>query len=255
SALAQPAGFVPLAQKRFTYPGGIPYKVDTDVGLIRGDQKGYNICNSTTEGPASLCQTALFNSLDDFCFWAPAEPGHTVGEIEGEMIAWCTKAGHGARVIPPGTLQGVQFMKTPDYVQVSGFMDQTKINMIKGDAGGEMDPHGADRRGNPMGGIMFTQSFNGSWVQIEQWHNFMGNDHFCLKACDPAGRDDARFCEHIFDTIGCGGNAPSNAQRDVYESCAGENQDFPPSPRIPTSSSCSQFKSADIYGGCTTVPV
>ena len=39
---------------------------------------------------------------------------------------------------------GVQFVKSPDYIQVTGFMDQTKINMLRGDAGGEMDPHGAD---------------------------------------------------------------------------------------------------------------
>ena len=39
---------------------------------------------------------------------------------------------------------GVQFVKSPDYIQVTGFMDQTKINMVRGDAGGEMDPHGAD---------------------------------------------------------------------------------------------------------------
>jgi hypothetical protein len=41
-----------------------PYKVDTDVGLPRGEQIGYNICNSTTEGPQSLCQTLIINSLD-----------------------------------------------------------------------------------------------------------------------------------------------------------------------------------------------
>lgn len=34
-------------------------------------------------------------------------------------------------------------MKTPDYVQVVGFIDQTKINIADGDYGGEMDPHGA----------------------------------------------------------------------------------------------------------------
>lgn len=60
------------------------------------------------------------------------------------MVAWCTQPGHGARVIPPGAITGVQFVKSPDYVQVSGFMDQTQINMLAGDAGGEMDPHGAD---------------------------------------------------------------------------------------------------------------
>ncbi len=61
------------------------------------------------------------------------------------MVAWCTQPGHGGRVFVDGTITGVQFTKAPDYVQVVGFMDQTKMNMVAGDAGGEMDPHGADR--------------------------------------------------------------------------------------------------------------
>lgn len=80
----------------------------------------------------------------DFCLWAPIDPNSSVGVVEGEMVAWCTKPGRGTRVIPAGTLQGVQFMKTPDYVQVVGFIYQTKINLAAGDDGGEMDPHGAD---------------------------------------------------------------------------------------------------------------
>lgn len=72
-------------------------------------------------------------------------PGKTVGEIEGQMVAWCTKPGHGTRVMHDGTITGVQLTRTPDYIQVVGFMDQTKIDMVKGDAGGEMDPHGADK--------------------------------------------------------------------------------------------------------------
>lgn len=68
-----------------------------------------------------------------------------MGEIEGEMVAWCTQPGHGTRVMSDGTLTGVQFTKAPDYVQVWGFIkDQSSINMVPGDAGGEMDPHGAD---------------------------------------------------------------------------------------------------------------
>lgn len=35
-------------------------------------------------------------------------------------------------------------MKTADYVQVVGFIDQTKINLAADDFGGELDPHGAD---------------------------------------------------------------------------------------------------------------
>lgn len=36
-------------------------------------------------------------------------------------------------------------MRTPDYVQVVGFIDQTKINLAADDSGGELDPHGAVR--------------------------------------------------------------------------------------------------------------
>ncbi|CAA7265622.1 unnamed protein product [Cyclocybe aegerita] len=249
-------GIVPLADKRFTYDN-IPYRVDTDVGQPRGEQKGYNICNSTTEGPSSLCQTAFINSLDDFCLWAPAEPGHTVGDIEGEMIAWCTKPGHGTRVIPDGTILGVQFTKSPDYVQVVGFMDQTKINMIAGDAGGEMDPHGADRRGNPMGGLLFTNAWTGGMIQAVEWHNFNGANIFCLKACDPRGPRAPQMCEHIYDTQGCGFNAPSNVRNGTFESCASDSQSPPGQgpPVAPASSQCSTYESTAIYGASASVTV
>ena len=80
----------------------------------------------------------------DFCLWAPSVSNKTVGEAEGEMVAWCSKPGHGTRLIPAGALTGVQFLKTPDYIQIVGFIDQTKVNIAGGDYGGEMDPHGAD---------------------------------------------------------------------------------------------------------------
>ncbi|KDR69389.1 hypothetical protein GALMADRAFT_145439 [Galerina marginata CBS 339.88] len=275
----------PLASKGpFSYPSGIPYKVDTDVGLIRGNQLGYNICNSTTEGQTSLCQTSFLNALDDFCLWAPAEPGHNVGDIEGSMIAWCTKPGHGTRLIPDGALTGVQFMKTPDYVQVVGFIDQTLINMKKEDYGGEMDPHGADLRGNPMGGILFSNAFTGQYLQAVEWHNFIGSSSFCLKACSPSSPNAAHFCEHIYDRIGCAYNAPSHALPGVFESCAGENQDFPGiytvtdangkgqvmtytqppeslgpitsvpyTARVPASSECVRVESQSVYTGLPSV--
>lgn len=49
-AQLDPAVTKPLALKRFQYPNGIPYKVDTDPGTVRGPQAGYNKCNGTTEG-------------------------------------------------------------------------------------------------------------------------------------------------------------------------------------------------------------
>jgi hypothetical protein len=273
------SGFVPLASQSFTYTA-LPYRADPNGGE-RGTQTGYNICNSTTQGQESLCQTAIINSLDDFCLWGPPEPNSVIGNVEGEAVAWCTKAGHGTRVIPAGALTGVQFIKTPDYVQVTGRIVQNLINIAANDDGGEMDPHGADQRGNPLGGLLFSNAFSGSsggtnYVQAIEWHNFMGGGVFCLKACDPTRPDARRYCEHIYDRIGCAYNAPAAYVDQVFESCQGESQDFPGiytgangqvttyqqpaeslgaitlvpySARIPASSSCVAAVSSVIYQG------
>ena len=80
----------------------------------------------------------------DFCLWAPPKPDSTIADTEGEEVAWCTKPGRGTHIIPPNALTGVQFMRTPDYLQVVGFIDQMLVNIQQGDEGGELDPHGAD---------------------------------------------------------------------------------------------------------------
>lgn len=264
----------PLASKVFNSPDELPYKVDTDTGLIRGLQAGYNRCNGTTENQESMCQTAYFNGPEDFCIWGPSEPDSIVANTEGEMVAWCTKPGHGTRLIPAGALTGLQWIKTPDYVQAVGFMDQTAINIKADDWGGEMDPHGADLRGNPMGGVVFSSAFGGM-KQVIEWHNFIGGGRFCYKACDPAGPNAAHYCEHVFDRIGCDYNIPNAAKDGVFESCKGDNQDFPGvytengqvmtykqppeelgaistmpyQPRVPASSECSSFTSSAVYTG------
>jgi len=223
----------------------------------------------------------MLNSIDDFCLWGPPEPNSLIGNTEGEAVAWCTKPGRGTRLIPQGALTGVQFMRTPAYVQVVGFIKQDQINIAAKDDGGEMDPHGADRRGNPLGGLIFSNAFpsnngnNNTYQQVVEWHNFMGANQFCLKACDPAGADDDKFCEHIFDRIGCAYNAPAAYVDGVFEACQGENQDFPGiytsngqvmtytqpaeslgaittmpyDPKIPASSNCVKFQSAQLYSG------
>ena len=81
--------------------------------------------------------TSSFTDADDFCLWAPPTPsGGSIGDTERSEVAWCTKSGYGTRVIPDGTLTGVHFVKTKDYVQVTGVGDFTKINVQKGDYGG-----------------------------------------------------------------------------------------------------------------------
>lgn len=98
------------------------------------DQVGTNACG-TTSTQTSMCQTMWMNNADDFCLWAPPTVGN-IGDTEREEVAWCTKAGRGTRVIPDGTLFGVHFVRTPDYVQITGVGDFTKINVAPGDAGG-----------------------------------------------------------------------------------------------------------------------
>jgi len=274
------SAIVPLASKHFDY-NNLPYQADPDNG-IRGTQSGYNRCNSTTENQQSLCQTSIVNSVDDFCLWAPPTGPTTIGETEHEEVAWCTKPGHGSRLIPSGALWGVQFMRTPDYVQVVGFIDQRFINLSPDDYGGELDPHGADFRGNPLGGLMYSTAFSQdkkTFEQVIEWNNFMGGSVFCLKACDPAGPNAAHFCEHIYDRIGCAYNSPNNAQNGTFEACDGDNQDYPgiytdPSgtvqtytqppeslgaistipytPKVPASSNCVTYTSSAIYAALPT---
>ncbi|KAK4051917.1 hypothetical protein OIV83_002622 [Microbotryomycetes sp. JL201] len=257
AVLAQDA----LVDKRFEW-NNLPNQADTSDGE-RGRQTGYNRCNSTTEGPTSLCQTAHIVSVDDFCLWAPREPNGIVGNVEGEMVAWCTKPGYGTRLIPAGALTGVQFMKTPHYLQ----------------------------RGNPLGGLVFTPSFgqnastltpgqdaanviNGTgWQQVIRWHNFMGANQFCFKACDPSYEGDYRLCEHVYDRVGCNVNAPAAYREGAFESCLGDDQlppgvyvgadgatstwyqpgegtaigELPYTPAIPASSQCTTYRSEEIF--------
>ena len=72
--------------------------------------------------------------------YGPPDPNSTIGEEEGESVAFCTKAGYGTRMIPPGALKGVQTVLTPDYFVVAGAIDQSLINIRSDDSGGELDP-------------------------------------------------------------------------------------------------------------------
>jgi hypothetical protein len=67
------------------------------------------------------------------------------------LTVWYLQSGYGTRVMPEGTVSGAHFVKTPDFVQVTGVGDFTKINILKNDpgGGGELDPHGADGNGEP----------------------------------------------------------------------------------------------------------
>jgi len=221
-------GDIPLYLKRFTWPN-LPYQADTGNGP-RGTQQGYNRCNATTQNQDSMCQTTLINSIQEFCLWGAAKPDSIVGNIEGEMVAYCTTKKFGTRLIPAGAITGVQVTRTPGYIQAVGFIDQTALNLQANDTGGEEDPHGADQRGNPLGALMYSSAFNTPggppYTQVIEWSYFIGAGVFCYKACDPAGPNAPQLCQHIYDRIGCTYNAPAHYEsiNGTFTSCQGENQ-------------------------------
>ncbi|KAJ7589816.1 carbohydrate-binding module family 13 protein [Mycena floridula] len=196
----------------------VGYHISALPATTEAGQTGINNCG-TTSSTTSKCQTAWINSADDFCLWAPPSTG-TIGDTERDEVAWCTKSGRGTRTIPNGSLKGVHFVQTPDYVQVTGVGDFTSLNIPRGDSGGELDPHGADGNGNPIGGLVFGNTF-GTALQYHEWTNFISDSEFCFRAC--TGANAARNCQHIYDVMGCFWNMPANYDAGVFENCKGDD--------------------------------
>jgi len=138
------------------------------------------------------------------------------------VVSWCSKSGYGTRLIPAGTVKGAHFVQTPDYVQITGMGDFTSMNIPAGDAGGELDPHGATGNGNPVGGLVFSGAFNnGQLQQLHEWTSFMSATIFCIRACKEGPRA-PELCEHIYDVMGCAWNMPGNYDVGTFENCKGD---------------------------------
>jgi len=182
-------------------------------------QSGTNHCGKGASS-SSKCQNVIINGVDDFCLYGPPNGG-SIGNTERVEVAYCLKSGYGTRQFPNGTIKGAHFVKTPEYVQITGWGDFTKIGIKHGDAGGELDPHGADGNGNPIGGLVFGNSY-GKMQQYPEWTNFMSATEFCIRACNPASPNAKKFCAHRYDVMGCGWNMPGNYAQGVFESCVGE---------------------------------
>ncbi|GAA5956963.1 hypothetical protein JCM3765_006653 [Sporobolomyces pararoseus] len=184
-------------------------------------QIGHNNCG-TNDSQDSMCQTVMINSVEDFCLWAPPNPNSEIGETEAEEVAWCTASGHGARLMPQGTIHSAHMLVTPHYTQITGTGDFTKINVKAGDSGGELDPHGATGDGNPAGGLVFYQG-----AQIQEWNSFISDSEFCIRICPTNDPDAWQWCQHIYDVQGCSWNQPGN-YGDGFDTCQGDSTDLPP---------------------------
>ncbi|GAA5825766.1 hypothetical protein JCM11251_000363 [Rhodosporidiobolus azoricus] len=270
---------LPLTEYSYSY-GSQPYQVNP-YASGRGPQSGYNICNSTTSGPDSQCQTAILNNASDFCLWgSPTTTANgTIGDVEAAVVAYCTNDKFGARVIPAGAITGLQVMHTSQYIQWTGHIDMTALNLQADDSGGELDPHGADLAGNPLGGLVYSTGLpsgdNKTELQVVEWNNFVGSGTFCFKLCDPSATDN--YCQNKFDLLGCSYNMPAAYEDNVFLECDGDLQDvvgtytgadgqrttwsqpeslpatttLPWTPRIPASSNCVTYQSSELFAQST----
>lgn len=265
----------PLALLNFSYPTGLPYQAVPD-NYVRGTQSGYNICNSTTENQQSECQTAVVNNIADFCLFAPSKPNSTIADTEGEEVAWCTKPGHGGRIIPPGTFTGIQVLNTTQYRQIIAFTNQVNIDISPTDFGGELDPNGQDLNGNPMGGLLYSTAFSPdglTYEQVHSWNMFIGGNITGIKICDEAGTNPTGYCRNTLDRLGIVYNMPNAAKDGVFEVCDADLMQLPGvytsngqtitysqpdeslgpittvpyTPTVPASSNCQTFKSSDLF--------
>ncbi|GAA5971824.1 hypothetical protein JCM8115_001395, partial [Rhodotorula mucilaginosa] len=117
-ALAAFCGAIEHTQAAIVDPYKLPHKSEPG-------QYGYNDCGKHGDSPSAKCQTLWINSVNDFCLYAPPKKA-TIGDWESYEVSWCTKAGHGARLIPAGALKSAHFIKTDRYIQITGTGDFTK---------------------------------------------------------------------------------------------------------------------------------
>jgi hypothetical protein len=149
-------------------------------------------------------------------------------------------------LIPPNTFTGVQLLYAKNYIQIVAYLNQANVNLDPTDPGGELDPHGADEQGNPLGGIIFTNGFKDNaaqfasrvkghqnntapYQQVVEWVQFIGNNLMCMKLCNPAGPNAAELCNHIYDEIGCTYNAVADYSKinGTYEVCDSDDMTPP----------------------------
>ncbi|RXK35734.1 hypothetical protein M231_07023 [Tremella mesenterica] len=195
-------------------------------------------------------------SHDDFCLYGPTDPFNYIWNTGTNVVSWCSKAGHGTRLIPDGTLHGVTYVKAQSWMQVSGTGDFTKINIAPGDAGGQFDPGKA-----PAGANVYTSNDNQA---ASSWVTLISDSIFCLRVCtNPA------FCPNTYDQMGCyfllGNSVGSDGQ---WQDCSSDDGDPPgvvngvtytqgqdptPSPTAPALSGCSNGGS--VANGQTPPPL
>ncbi|KAI9252667.1 hypothetical protein BY458DRAFT_559179 [Sporodiniella umbellata] len=128
---------------------------------------------------ASYAQAAYpittIKGQDNFCIFLPPKPGLEVAVNENNGIPFCSKKNTvpKATVFPSGFITTAHYLKTSQYVQITGFFDRTKYNLQESDGGGQYDNHA---HGKPVG------------AQCEGYNYFVNLiepdiQRFCIRCC------------------------------------------------------------------------
>ncbi|TBU28068.1 hypothetical protein BD311DRAFT_865698 [Dichomitus squalens] len=129
----------------------------------------------------------IANSIDDFCFFSPQQPGvqSTIGppSVKRGPTACSLDTEPKPFSLTPSPAHTLS--SPPDCVKVTGVGDLTKVNVLQSDSGGELDPHAAggnDDTGIPIGRLVASSVFGGVVQQIHEWTNFMDYESLCIRA-------------------------------------------------------------------------
>jgi hypothetical protein len=130
-----------------------------------------------------------------FCSFLPTLPGQSISDSEGSAIAFCTQESQNAQgsiIFPTGFIKTAHFLKTDDYVQITGTMDPSKYHLDPSDGGGQYDtnaPSGAECTG-----------YN-NFVNLVEPDNGL----YCIRCCKETSN-----CKVGQSTVGCNSIVPGD---------------------------------------------
>ncbi|CAG8676714.1 4504_t:CDS:1 [Cetraspora pellucida] len=133
-----------------------------------------------------------------FCSFLPRAPNTGIGASEGDAIAFCSVAtvdAPNAGLFPSGLIRTMNFLKTDNYVQITGTIN-SNVYVVPTDGGGQYDinaPPGASCHGYERFVNLVEPNVQG---QTEP-----GVGRFCIRCCNgPTAKDD---CPTGRSTVGC----------------------------------------------------
>ncbi|KAK4053633.1 hypothetical protein OIO90_003872 [Microbotryomycetes sp. JL221] len=186
------------------------------------------VVSGTTYPPPSytgMGRRVQLISSDNFCLLAPPDPTkQNLVDAEADAVAYCLgQAFNDTRPMPDYFIETAHFRRTPDYVQISGTYQWTRLNINPGDSGGEYDNKGPSGQGNPVGADVAgsfqpnSTSIAGAFAQFMGGGDIPGYGSFCLRAC--TGENAASYCQHQYDLMGCLWTMPGDYTEPGFTDC------------------------------------